>query len=236
MRPLLLAVLVAVTPAGVAAQTVQPLPAVPRASLNRTVPEVRFDAAALESVFDWFADASGQNVVVQWQMLADVGIERDQPVTLRLRNVRLGTVLWLILNHVAGPDMQLAYEADREVILISTAQALSQRMIVRVYDVTDLLSRAPHFRSAYRVDLSASGADGGIGRLESAGSGDEDPEPAAGTAPGAMALLVNVIQETVEPDSWRDNGGEGTIMPFGTQLVVRNTIGVHQQLAGSAAP
>lgn len=234
MRGLAIVIGVLLTPAWTIAQSAQPLPATPRAPLSRTVAEVRFDAAPLEDVLEWFADASGQNVVVQWQLLADVGVERDQPVSLRLRNVQLGTVLWLVLNQVAGPDIQLAYQADREVLLISTAQALSQHMIVRVYDVTDLLSRAPHFRNAYRLDLSTVGTDSGSAGLEGGDEGDDQPTTSA--AADTMGALVNVIQEAIEPDSWRANGGNGTVVPFGTQLVVRNTTAVHQQLGGGAAP
>jgi len=235
MRSFALLLAVAATPVWLAAQP-SAAPASPRSVLHRTVAEVRFDSAPLESVLDWFAEASAQNVVVQWEMLADFGIERDEPVTLRLRNVQFETVLWLVLNQVAGPDIPLAYEADREFILISTAQALGQRMIVRVYDVADLLLRVPHFRNAYRLDLSSAGSDAGSGRLERGDYRDEDPRPAADGGYGTMPPLVNVIQETIEPDSWRANGGLGTIMPFGAKLVVRNTIGVHQQLGGGNAP
>ena len=234
MRYFAMACAAVVMPACLMAQTAQVVQSAPRGVMQRTIAEVRFDAAPLEGVLDWFADTSGQNVVVQWQMLADVGIERDQPVSLRLRSVQLGTVLWLILNQVAGPDIQLAYEADRELILISTAQALSQRMIVRVYDVTDLLSRVPNFRNGYRLDLSSLGT--GTGGLERDEEPDDGMGDSGGQAAGTIGLLVDVIQEAIEPDSWRMHGGNGTIVSFGTQLVVRNTIAVHQQLGGGSAP
>jgi hypothetical protein len=44
--------------------------------------------------------------------------------------------------------------------------------------------------------------------------------------------LIALIVQTVEPDSWADNGGLGTIQPFRNLLVVRNNILVHQALGG----
>jgi len=47
-----------------------------------------------------------------------------------------------------------------------------------------------------------------------------------------MEKLIELIKQTVEPDSWRDNGGLGTIFAFQNMLVVRNSILVHQRLGG----
>ena len=38
--------------------------------------------------------------------------------------------------------------------------------------------------------------------------------------------------DTVEPDSWNVNGGTGSITPLRGQIIVRNSILVHQLLGG----
>jgi len=43
--------------------------------------------------------------------------------------------------------------------------------------------------------------------------------------------LSNIIQETIEPDTWFDAGGEGKINIFNTnQLIVWQTPEVHEQI------
>ncbi len=44
-----------------------------------------------------------------------------------------------------------------------------------------------------------------------------------------MQRLVDAIVETIEPDSWAENGGLGTIACFGDRLIVRNTETVQQE-------
>jgi hypothetical protein len=59
---------------------------------------------------------------------------------------------------------------------------------------------------------------------------------AGGTAAelaGARSL-IDLITRTIEPDSWAENGGRGTISYFAPvhALVVRNTLHVHEQIGG----
>lgn len=46
--------------------------------------------------------------------------------------------------------------------------------------------------------------------------------------------LIEVIKTTISPDSWEDNGGNGTIMYWGAQryLIIRQTQEVHEQIGG----
>jgi hypothetical protein len=64
--------------------------------------------------------------------------------------------------------------------------------------------------------------------------------PQSGNAGGGNAAIVeerlqqlaDMIKKTIEPDSWDDNGGRGTIRVFNCTLVVRNTIEVHEKIGG----
>lgn len=57
------------------------------------------------------------------------------------------------------------------------------------------------------------------------------PSLAGGAARGA-AELINLIQSTIEPDSWDVNGGRGSMMYFSrlNVLVIRNTGQVHDSV------
>jgi hypothetical protein len=111
----------------------------PAALLESRIPEVAFDETPVSEVFAFLGQYARTNVVVRWEALASFGIERDAPVSLRVRNLRFGQVMWLVLNQVRGDGPPLAYRLDRNLLLISTEDDLGQELITRVYDVNDLI-------------------------------------------------------------------------------------------------
>jgi hypothetical protein len=213
--------------------------------LNTRIAQVDFEMAELSAVIDWLSGLTDMQIVVRWQILEDAGIERDKPISMQVKNLRLSQVLWMIMDEAAGPDLKLAYRASGNLLIISTAEDLGREMVVRVYDVSDLLIRAPHFRGAPHMDLQnvqnmgSTGTGGGQSIFGGSGSGgssgrDDDDERRGerGEDNADIQELINLIIQTVEPDSWADNGGLGTIQAFRNLLVVRNNILVHQALGG----
>jgi len=61
---------------------------------------------------------------------------------------------------------------------------------------------------------------------------DED-EPTPEELRQQIQDLIDVIQTTIEPDTWAINGGPGVIRAFRNTLVIRNSQFVHQQIAAS---
>jgi hypothetical protein len=213
--------------------------------LNARIAQVAFEDAELSLVLDWLSSVTDMQIVVRWQILEDAGVERDKPISMQVSNLRLSQVLWLLMQEAGGSDLKLAYRASGPLLLISTAEDLGKEMVVRVYDVSDLLVRAPRFSGAPHMDLQnaqnmgTTGSGGGqsiFGGTGSGGSGrDEDDEGRGGNRgedDAGIQELITLIVQTVEPDSWADNGGLGTIQAFRKLLVVRNNILVHQALGG----
>ena len=123
---------------------------------------------------------------------------------------------------------------------ISTAEDLSREKITRVYDVADLLVRVPTIPNRMSIDLTQlsqqAGQGGGGGGQSIFGGGggsmqDNDDRVREGNNED-IEELINLIIQTVEPDSWADNGGTGTIHAYNKLLVVYNSILVHQKLGG----
>ncbi|MBW7907001.1 MAG: hypothetical protein LC135_11785 [Phycisphaerae bacterium] len=215
------------------------------------LPEVRFAETPLEDVFAAIGAMADVNVVVRWEELERLGIERTQPVSLTVRNVRLSQALWLVMNEAAPDGTKLAYRADDAFIVISSVRDLDQPMIVRVYDVNDLLAsrlRRPTFgavrQHTYVAGSQIAVAEGAVGSrpiTEQVTSGvllegddplGEDPDDRVGRD-AHMRQLMQVIVATIEPGSWAENGGQGTIASFRGLLVVRNSPLVHQQIGGA---
>lgn len=208
--------------------------------LDQRIPEVSFSDAPFDAVMDWVAETSRLNVVVRWESLENAGVPRDKPITLRVKNVRLSQTLWMIMNEAGGSEIRLAYRASGNVLILSTEENLGTEMIVKAYDVSDLLVRVPRFAGP-EIDLQQQqqlgGQGGGGGGQGIFGGGNTGTNAGAegGNDQGnqnEMQQLVDLITSTVEPDTWALNGGPGTIVPFRNQLVIRNNIFVHQRLGG----
>lgn len=215
--------------------------------LNEPIASFDFTDTPFDQVIDYLTDLTHLNIVVRWQTLEGLGIERDKPINVKLVNVRLSQVLWNVMNDAGGPDVKLAYRAQGNVLVLSTAEDLGNEMFVRVYDIADLLARVPRFTNAPQLDLSqasqgggggAGGGGGGSSNIfgSNSGSSDEDEDEndtQEGEESPDVRRLIELIRATIEPDSWAETSGEGkgTIMAFrNQQLVVRNNIKVHQLL------
>jgi bla regulator protein BlaR1 len=110
------------------------------ASLQRRLPEVNFQRAALSDVIDFLRDVSGADIQVNWRALEAAGIERKAPVTVRLRNVQFSTALTRILDDATGGAVKLGYETEDGVLVIATAEELNKNTVINVYDIRDLLA------------------------------------------------------------------------------------------------
>lgn len=209
--------------------------------LNQRVPEIELIEQPLDQVLEWLGELNNISIIVRWQMLEDMGIDRDKPISIKARNLRLSQVLWLVMNEAGGSDVKLAYRATGPLLVLSTEEDLSKEMVTKVYDVADLLIRIPNASRDAAFDVTQGmgegGQQGGGGGQGMFGEGneeqDDDYEDDERNGNNVqLDTLIELIQQTVEPDSWRENGGRGTIIPFRRLLVVHNTILVHQRLGG----
>lgn len=220
-------------------------------ALNTIIPTAEYTEQPLESVIEALGEYTKANIQVRWQKVEDSGVPRDKPISLKVSNVPLSMVLWLVMSEAGGGEVKLAYRATSNaggtLIILSTDDDLGAEMVTKVYDVTDLLVNVPRFDNAPRIDpsqalqgVSSSGGGGLGGSGGSSGGGnifsdqgeeDQEENQNGVNAPG-MEELIRLIVDTIEPDSWVQNGGRGTITPFRYQIVVRNSLIVHQRLNG----
>jgi general secretion pathway protein D len=213
-----------------------------QAQLDRQLPELQFDAVGFSDVIDFLRDVSGSNLFVNWKSLEAAGVDRNAPVTARLHNVKFSKALNVILDSVGGGQTKLGYTVDEGVITISTAEDLSKNVVVRVYDIRDLIINVPDFTDAPQFDLSAAsnggqgGGGGGQGGSVMMGnmlfSGGTTSSMTTGpTREELVESITKLIEDTVATDSWKDNGGSvGALRELQGQLIVTQTPENHRQL------
>jgi len=177
---------------------------------------------------------------------------------LQLNNTNIADVLNEVIDQLSE-DGQVQYRAIDNKLTISTKQDFERIMYVRVYDITDMLFRVENFGDdAPLIDLKKGGGGksggGGGGQSVFQGAGgsggqkNQSTEQLEQENEERLRKLRQLIEQTIAPESWdltgsdsagggggqaSGGGGRGRIRVINTSLVVRNTIEVHEMIAGA---
>ena len=82
------------------------------------------------------------NIMPYWPAMMLAGIDRDETITLRLKNVPCGVILGILLEYVSiGKQEPLGYVVDQGVIEVSSKSRLEKRFRMKVYYIADLLAK-----------------------------------------------------------------------------------------------
>lgn len=198
-------------------------------SLAQIQPNFGFQASKFEEVIDLFRQVCGINIVVNWAALEAAGVDKNTQVTISLANVTRRKALEEILASV--PTVApLGFSIDEGVLHISTRDELSRKVVVRVYDVSDLLQLAPDGPVVPEPMGSTGGQIGGLGG--EVGQRPAGPPAGMGSfAPGHYRSgLLDVVRSVIDPPSWRENGGTSAIEVFDGIMVVTQTPENHEKL------
>lgn len=210
--------------------------------LNQPYPELRVESVPFETVLQQIQEYTNLNISVRWEVLKAAGVEPDAPISIQARNLRLSQVLWMVLNGAGGQDVILAYRMSGNLLILSTEEDLGKEVITKVYDVADLMVR---IENAERPQMQQGGQ--GLGQNSGGGgslfqNNQQNTNTRTNTEPGTrspeMEALIKVIVNTIEPQTWGGDLGQGGqnapghIEAYGNLLIVTNTILVHQRLGG----
>jgi len=217
-----------------------------RMKLLKPYRKFEFGGVPLEQVIEFMREVTGSSIHVKWAALEAVGVNRDTPVNVRLHEVAAAKALQVILEDVGGVN-RLEYVVEDGVIVISTHDDLSRRMVTRVYDVRDLLAGRPAGRVDRAVlgELVRNAVHRPLQLPQAKPSEEKSLESLADAYRGridalAVAIhqalrnrqaeeLIDVIR-TVAPDSWQEAGGPASIRHIAGQLVISQTQRAHEQI------
>ena len=209
--------------------------------LDEVLPEFDFQEAPFEAVMEHLQEMQDINIAMDWEDLEANGIDRDKPVTILLRGLPFRTVLEEVLTQVGG-DIKLAFEISDGLLRIATKDKLDLNKAVLVYDIRDLLVNVPRFNNAATMDPSQAlnqmgqggqGGGGGGNQLFQNNNQQQQTEQGQGQATDIVERIMEIIRQTVEPDSWVDTGGgDASIRELNGQLIIYNTSDAHGQIRG----
>ncbi len=205
--------------------------------LKQPIP-IQFDANRFENVVEYLRNVTGVNFFVNWKALEGAGIEPGNPITLSLANVPADKALRLILDQLGGDLVPLSFTIDDGVVTISTTENINKNTNIRVYDIRDLLVQAANFNDAPDFDLVTITKGNQDKQLGQGGGGGGNQaslfKQGANTVATRTELteqIMNLIQESVDPDGWRKNGGLTSAMSeHNGSLIVTTTSQNHRKI------
>ena len=207
-------------------------------ALDRPV-TVDFLQTPFNEVVQQLAKSQNVNIIVNWNDLARAGVKRDVAIDLSLpREISLKKVLTEALEQAGGGTVELGFEVAENAVNIGTRQTLNRETVTKVYDISDLLMEVPHFTDAPMVDLrQATPKPKKVSENASApwkyGDDDDDEDERDPHLDGRVKKIIDLIEESIAPESWRDRGGTiGQIKEINGQLVVTQNAAAQRQIVG----
>jgi tetratricopeptide (TPR) repeat protein len=189
--------------------------------LAKQLPELRFDGVPLVDVVEFLRDTTQANIFVNWSAIEGAGIDKNTPITTRLKNVRFSKVLGIVLDSAGGGIIRLGYTIDDGVITISTQEDLAKNVSTRTYDIRDLLVNISNFQAPSFTPSSGGEGSGGGELFATTDTNQQDQDTERDTI---VEQITQLITDTIATDTWKVNGGlVGAVQELGGQLIVTQT-------------
>jgi hypothetical protein len=201
-----------------------------------------FKDNSLEDVMKFLEDFTGATLEVHWAEGGSEGLNKDQTISLKVKNMAALTVLERVLakaqsDVVAGGNTwQMTEYGTME---IGPKAILNRTKRVELYDIHDLLIEIPRYDQVPQIDLQSllqqaqqGGGGGGQSPFRDQGQNNQnniDRRSLEEKGNDVMKLLTTLV----EPEEWVDGGGEGgTIRYYNGSLLVNAPDYMHRQING----
>ncbi len=202
-----------------------------------------FNENELEDVIKFLEDYTGATLEVYWADASGEGLNRDQQITLKVKNLPVLTVLERVLAKAStdslsgGATWQMTEYGTME---IGPKSILNRNKRTELYDIHDLLIEIPRYDEVPAIDLQSllqqsqqGGGGGGQSPFRNDQSQQQGRDPDLATPEEKGTELTRLITTLVEPEEWVDGGGEGgTIRYYNGNLLVNAPDYMHRQING----
>lgn len=173
---------------------------------------VDFENAALREVVEYLREATGLNFMIHPR----VG-DPEAPVTLHLKNVRVRSVLRVILK-----PLGLGAVAREGMIVILPQEEIRPANVTRVYDVRDLFVKIRHFPGP-RLELLPGRGSGRV-------PGPIVRWPEEAREPVDEMTLEDIVRTVTGGAAWDENDEARIRFTPDRRLVVTQTPDVHRKI------
>jgi|GEM_PF-4656811 len=201
---------------------------------RRAAPEIA-GSVSLRDALAALSKSSGVSIRGLWKgTVADSGLDADRKLRIEGSISSCAALLEAIVDKVSQPSDPVMWQCTASGLEVGPRSLLwrEKAMQVRVYEVKDLLLRVPNFRSSGVPTASggsSAGSGGGSGGSGTAGGNTTDTDADA-KRQLRVDELMRLIQTTVQPAAWADQGGPCTMAARDGVLVIRAPDFVHREI------
>lgn len=206
------------------------------AALEQKRIPVTFQDNTLREVVEFIETVAQINIDVDWDSLEEISIDRETPITLKLSNVPLSTVLDRVMSKVSdggfGGD-RADWAVMDGILTIASDEQIRRNTSLHIYDLRDLVVEIPNFEDAPTLDLNAvlQSGQGGGGRSPFRNIQTDDRERIP--LEERLEVIIDIVVQNVDPDGWQQNGGStGRISQLNGMLIITNTPKNHRAIQG----
>ncbi|NIA08132.1 MAG: hypothetical protein GWP14_10955 [Actinobacteria bacterium] len=196
--------------------------------LGTLIRRIEYEEIPLGEALEDLRAKSGANIVANWQSLGNAGVEKTTPVNLKLYNVSAGRVLKIILDNLSTGWAKVSYVVQENVVVIASAEDLARIIDTRVYDISHLMIETKDKRGGGEFEPGGSNRRSRQGRGNSGRRNSRGSRRARSTATELRSKkiekIIALVRAAVPQDSWRENGGPGSLTVVGTRLIVTQTV------------
>lgn len=202
----------------------EPTAAEDHADLDQIIPELKLESTTLEQAIDTLRDTTRTNIVVYWNDLEQLGVKRNAPIRVHLWHVSLDRALGVVLT-LAGADYPSTRAVQDGIIIVARPERLRNGInATRMYDIRDLIEK---YCSESRLPTATT--------QSAPTTGPSSGVPSAPTSSPTFEEMADnftkLIEDTVDTDSWKDNGGSvGTVRELAGRLIITQTPSAHRQI------
>jgi hypothetical protein len=213
-------------------------------ALNTTI-SVSFKNSKLDDVLEYLQTYVGQPILLDREALKELEIAYETPITITIKGASLRTVLRRILG-----DLGLTYVIKEETIQATSGQRAKDMMTVRRYYIGDLLAGMGAIGNPVGPQvglpnlLAPQGVLGNPMAFWNIG-GVAVGQPANPQLQAMQNIqnmkqtadqIIELIQTSVDSQSWREHGGNGTITFHAPSmsLVIKQSAEVHALLGNGS--
>jgi hypothetical protein len=210
-----------------------------RVTLQRMSASVSLELedARLEDVFLSLVQLSNADIEPLW--LDDdhtEGLDREDTISLRVVNRPLLEVLEQVLDRAESEFEENSWQlTPAGVIEAGPKSRLNRRLVLKVYDIQDLLFEVRNYAAVPELDLDAaisqSSSGGGGGGGSSIFQDDEEDDKGEDLTDEQLAQrILDLIEEFVEPEQWTEEGISARF--YRGTFFIRAPDYIHRQLGG----
>lgn len=229
------------------ANTGQTIRATPAQLMRETMTSVDFKDMSGKLALEIWSNQTNVPIVINWRGLEAQGIDPNTPINLTLGKVPAEQVLRLIIQQLHPDPLgneELLLDIQQWYVRVITKEDALRQSTTRLYFIGDLLMDIPNFDNAPKFDLnealsntSSGGSNGGSGGGGEGGGlfpdDDDDRKEKVLSKQEKAEQIADMVRNTIEPDIWRENGGEyGSVRYYRGMLVVKAPNFVHEQIGG----